>query len=262
MPTPVPRLPNLQRALRRSLIEHRDDDALSHIVADGLAPAERLDIYRNTFSRVLTAALRLSFPAVLGLVGEGFFEAAARIYIAHEPPRTACLDDYGVGVPAFLAQFEPAKSLPYLADVARLEWAVNRALHSKDAPPLSADRLALLAGSNGSRAAFVPHPALTLVRSEYPVDTIWRAVLDGDDGELRAVDLSCGGVWLLVERAGTSINVQRMSESPWRFTAQLGAGPRLPEAVVAETDFDAAALLADHLSKGRFVEVRLDANEH
>ena len=247
----------VQHAMRESLLNHQDDNLRAHIVADGLAPAERLDIYRNTLASVLTTALRLSYPAVQRLVGDDFFEGAAQIFISGEPPRSACLDDYGAGFASFLAGFKPAQSLDYLPDVARLEWAVNRALHAVEAAPLSPAHLANLAHSEATELSFVPLPSISLIRSDYPVDSIWRAVLDQDDAALQAIDLRSGTVWLLVERIETGISVQRMNEAPWRFTSALCGGRPLCAVLDGTEDFEPSALLADHLSKGRFVDARL-----
>jgi Putative DNA-binding domain len=252
----TPGLPELQRAMREGLVEGEDDDLRSHVVADGLDASQRLDVYRNTYASVLTTALRLSYPAVHRLVGADFFEGAARVFITAHPPSTACLDLYGAQFAAFLADFDPARSLEYLPDVARLEWAVNRALHAHDAPPLSPDRLRELAGLDGAQATLVAHPAVSTLRSQYPVDVVWRAVLDEDGAALGGVDLLNDPTWLLVERTSMGVNVQRMAQAPWRFTAALCGGATLDRALAEATDFDPTLLLADHFAKGRFIDVR------
>ncbi|MGH8241239.1 MAG: HvfC/BufC family peptide modification chaperone, partial [Steroidobacteraceae bacterium] len=60
----MPSLRDLQDAVRRSIIERDDVDAIAQIVANGIAPQDRLSIYRNTFTQTLIRALRLSYPAV------------------------------------------------------------------------------------------------------------------------------------------------------------------------------------------------------
>src|SRR5260370_23822662 len=110
-------------------MEGDEGDAAAYVRVGGVSAADRLSIYRNTLYGTLTNALRLSYPAVHRLVGAEFFEASAQKFIEDEPPRGAYLDDYGAGFPDFLARFPAAASVPYLPDVARLEWAVSRALH-------------------------------------------------------------------------------------------------------------------------------------
>ena len=101
----MPTLLDVERAFRATFLEPENGDAAEHVIADGISPDDRLDIYRNTFIAALTKALRLNFPAVLRLVGDEFFDAAARIFIEAHPPKSAWLDAYGGEFPAFLAAF-------------------------------------------------------------------------------------------------------------------------------------------------------------
>ena len=258
MKTAAPSLLELQRALRASLVTHDDRGISLHVVDAGMSPAERLGVYRNTFASVLTTALRLSYPAVHRLVGAEFFEGAVRVFIETSLPGSACLDDYGDEFPGFLSGFEPASSLSYLPDVARLEWAVCRALHAPDTEPLDTQRLVALAEAERARVSFALHPSVSLLRMDHPADLIWRAVLEEDDSTLSAIDPCAGPVWLLTERLSTGVEVRRMSESAWRFTSALCAGRLLAAAFNEAPDCDASALLADHLAAGRFIDFSLN----
>ena len=113
----MPALLELQQALGAQLF----GDAAS----PDLDSALRLAIYRNTCMSTLVNALRSSFPAVQRLVGTDFFEAGARDFIRLRPPASAYLNDYGADFPQFLRQFAPAAGVPYLGDVAELEWTVK-----------------------------------------------------------------------------------------------------------------------------------------
>src|SRR5438105_2439265 len=137
----VPALHELQRAVYHSLMERDGGGIATYVREDGVAAVDRLRIYRNTFYCTLTNALRLSYPAVHRLVGVDFFEAVAQAFIGAQPLRSAYLDEYGSGFPDFLARFPAATSVPYLFDVAQLEWAVTRALHAPDATPLNVVKL-------------------------------------------------------------------------------------------------------------------------
>ncbi len=249
----TPTLLELQRAIYRGIVERDDSPASAYILADGLAPEARINVYRNTFAGCLTTALRLSFPAVHRLVGAEFFESAARIFIEGAPPRSAYLDEYGAEFPDFLASFTPAASLPYLPGVGRLEWAVSRALHAPDIMPLDVSRLSTVDPEDHGRVAFVPHPSVGLVQAGHPVDEIWRSVLTRDDAALAAIDLDAGAVWLLIQRLEAGVDVKRLSEAAWRFTAALCAGQPLQDAMASTPDVDATNTLAEHLAAGRFV---------
>lgn len=248
----MPTLHEVQTAMRLRLLDG-GDSAITAVLADALVPLDRLSIYRNTSRSTLTKALRLNYPAVHRLVGENFFAAAADTFITMEPPRTAWLDVYGTGFPEFLASFEPAATLPYLADVARLERAVGRALHAVDAEPLEVSILVSLAASMVSPVRFKPHPSVGLVSSDYPVDAIWRAVLACDEAAIAAIDLASGAVRLLVERRPGEIGVTRITEGQWIFADALLAGHSLSAAMEAVNDPDAPVWLAEHLAAGHFV---------
>jgi uncharacterized protein len=253
----MPTLLEIQRAVYHSLVQRDDDPLAGHIVFDGIAGADRLNICRNTFVGSLTNALRLAYPAIHRLVGAEFFESAARIFIEAQPPRGAYLDAYGAEFPEFLAGFPSAASLAYLPGVARLEWAVNRALHAVDVEALDLSRLAALDPADHGRVVFQSHPSVSLVRADHPVDAIWRAVLAQDDAAMAAIDIGAGAVWLLVERQESGVEVRRLSEPEWRFAAELCASRPLQAAIAAAPETDAAILLADHLAAGRFVEFEI-----
>jgi len=274
MDSASPSLLEVQRALLASVADGRHQAAASLVPADGLEAAARLSIYRNTATSTLTGALRLTFPAVLKLVGEEFFEGATRVFIERHPARGAWLDDYGAEFASFIEQFPPAAGLPYLPDVAALEWAVSRALHAADVPAMDAERLAALSDGQSEQMRFVPHPALSLVRTNSPADSIWHAVLDGDDAALASIDLTDAPVHLLIERRvqasaeqhSTTVHVQRLNQAAWRLTAGLCAGRSLGIALRQNADADADRVLAEHLAIGRFIDFTLsrpvdDCNE-
>lgn len=249
----MPTLLEWQTAMRQCLL-HRDPAAASAMLATHVPP-ERLDIYRNTFLLTLTNALSLGFPAVKKLVGEAFFEGVASIFIAAHPPGAAWLDLYGGAFPDFLRSFAPAATVPYLGDVARLEWAVHGALRAPEVEPLDLARLGAVPPEDQGRVRFSAVPSLMLVEVGYPADSIWRAVLTEDDDGLRDIPLDSGPLHLLVERRAGGVEVERLGGPAWRFLARLCRGEPLA-AVLADSGqswpFDTAAALAEHLAAGRF----------
>ncbi len=269
----MPTLLELQRAMRASLVDRNDGPAAAMLAEN--VPADRLNVYRNTFVTGVTKALRLSYPAVHRLVGNDFFDGAALLFIVQHPPCAAYLDGYGADFPPFLRGFQPAAALEYLADVARLEWAVNRAIHAADVEPFDFKRLEALPPEDQVRVCFVPHPSITLLCADYPVDVIWRGVLGGDDATLAAVDLEAGPVCLLVERGAAGVEVSRLDTAAWHFAAALCEGRPLadvfaaclnptlpgsagvPPALPGRVGSGHEVWLAEHLAAGRFIDFRL-----
>lgn len=249
----MPTLPELQRSFARALCG-RETTALG--LVDSM-PA-RLEIYANTRRATLTQALALTFPAVRALVGAPFFDAMAWAFAATTPPASAYLNDYGARLPRFLRRYEPAASLIYLADVARLEWAVSRACHAPDAPRWDPRELSALDPGDLSGVIFIAHPSVATLRLAYPADRIWRAVLEQDEAAMRAIDLAAGPVHVLVERdPEDQVRVCRLLPSAWQFTRRLLAGQPLFQALAPAAE-SAAATLGEHLAAGRFIGCRPD----
>ncbi len=246
-----PKLRDVQRAFGDAI--YADDTRLAeHVIDDGIAAADRLRIYRNTAFSVLTDALRLVYPAVSRLVGMEFFDGAAVFFIRRYPPREAYLGNYGSEFAKFLTGFKPASSVPYLADVARFEWALNIAANALDAVAIDPSPLAAIGPASHSAVCFVPHPSLSLLNLQFPADVIADAVMARDDRAMAAIDLDSGPVWLSVHRGFDGVEAKRLSETEWHFTELLCADRTLGEAISAYPHVDAAKLLADHLLRGRF----------
>jgi len=136
-------------------------------------PAERrFAVYRNNVVVSLIDAMETGFPVIVKLVGEEFFRAMAGVFVRAHPPTSPVLARYGIDFPQFLENFEPVAHLPYLADVARLEFALREAYHAADAAPVAPGALA---HSRLMEARLRLAPATRVVASPYPIHAIWRA---------------------------------------------------------------------------------------
>jgi hypothetical protein len=261
----LPSLREVQHAFAHALLGV-DDGIGALVVTGGGAAEDRLRIHRDTFVAVASRALRLNHPAVERLVGTAFFASVAREYALAKPPAMAWLDAYGEGFAAFLGGLPSTAGVPYLADVARVEWAVSAALHAPDAAALDASALVSLAPEAQADLRFVAHPAVSLLRTETNADAIWRAVLERDEEALAAIDPGAGPRWLLVERTPEqSAAVVALSEGEWRLTSDLVQGVPLAHALAASvtmTDVDPARILAAHLAAGRFTAFEIPARRN
>src|SRR5258708_3075283 len=142
------------------------------IAHNAAVPARRFGVYRNNVVSGLVKALKSRFPVVEKIVGEEFFAAMARVFVMAQPPRSPLLATYGDDFPAFVAAFEPAREIPYLADAARLEAARTRAYHAADATPLGPGHFATLDSQALRDIRIEIHPSTEIVRSPFPIVTI------------------------------------------------------------------------------------------
>jgi hypothetical protein len=143
--------------------------------ARGAPDPARFAVYRNNVIASLGKALAQKFPVTLRLIGDDFFRGMARAFIAQNRPRSAIIAEYGCELPDFIEGFEAAGSVPYLADVARIEMAWTQAYHAADAIPIGVEALAGIAAEVLPATRLIRHPSAALIRSAYPTGSIWAA---------------------------------------------------------------------------------------
>lgn len=193
---------------------------------DGLPSAKRFAVYRNNVVAGLIDVLRAAFPATCRIVGDDFFNAMARIHVSRTPPASPIMLDYGAGFPDFVGVFEPAATLPYLSDVARLERAWVEAYHAAEAIPLAPAAFAGIDPASLSSIRLHLHSALRIVRSRFPAVRIWQ--MNIGDGVPVAIDLGAGEDALVV-RSQAEVAVHVLPQGAASFITALAA--RAPVAV-------------------------------
>jgi hypothetical protein len=197
----------------------------------------RYAVYRNNVTTSLADALVGIFPATRRLVGDDFFSGMAIAFARAHPPRSRLLFEYGHEFPAFIADFEPARGLPYLADVARIERAWLDAWHAADAEPISPQALGEMAPADLPAAVFCPHPALRILRSRYAAFTICAASRDDETGAAPIRGDVAEDV--LIARPGLTVTMRRLPPGAAAFLLALAAG-RGFEAAIGEGFADSA----------------------
>lgn len=164
-----------QTQFRASLLDASQPAPKGLVNPDGVQASKRFDVYRNNVAVSLSDALEAAFPIIRKLVGDKFFRAMAGVYLRKHPPSSPLMMFYGDKMPQFLRRFEPAKSLPYLSDMARIELAMRHAYHAADATPIDAQTLAALAPERLMSTKFKFAPATYVYASDFPIYGIYRA---------------------------------------------------------------------------------------
>ena len=224
---------------------------------EGAAPERRFAVHRTNVAAGWTGGLASRFPATEMIVGPAFFAAMARSFAGLHPPRSPVLLDYGDDLPDFIDNFEPAAGLPYLADVARLEVARGRAYHAADAVPLDPAALAQVPPERLAGLTVTLHPAASILRSRYPIVTIWA--MNAGEADLAPVEFRVGED-ALVGRPELSVTVRRLPPGAAAFLSALGAGAPLGSALATAAaeapDFDRAANIAGLFRAGLAIALR------
>lgn len=250
-------LERLQQTMARSVLGG-PSLGMSLLLESGRAnPYRRMRIYQNNTRASLTATLMTVFPVTVRMVDERFFRYAANEFIRENPPIEPRLVRYGADFPAFLRAFKGLEELPYVAETARLEWAIAEALDEASLPPVP---IAALKGREESRTPeLILQPSVRQVISHWPVLAIWSAHQDGGTptrGWRRKPERI--GLW----RAGDNIRFSRLSSAEFSFRYSLAMGLGLDKAVsralTHEPMFDLAGALARLFNDGLVACVRFD----
>jgi hypothetical protein len=217
-------------------------------------------VYRNTVFKGCIDALQANFPAVVRLVGEEWFRASAAVYVQASPPVDARLVNYGVDFAGFLADFEPARELTYLADVARLDRLWIEAHVAPEDTIADVATIASLPAERLERSVLRPHaaarwawfdaiPAYTIWRanreeSKVPEDLVWQAegaLLSRPRGEV---------IWRPLSAAGYAF----LEASAERLTFEAAA----QRALDAQPNADLGVIVGELLAAGAFGQIHGD----
>ena len=222
---------------------------------------ERLAAYRANARANYRNALAATYPVVKRLTGAPFFNTAVDEFVAAHPPVSGDLNVYGEHLAGFLQRYTPAATLPYLPDVARLEWAIDEANRAADVPRVPDAVLAALAMVAPERlpnARLVLNVSCRLVASAFPIMQIWR-VNQPDRSGAERVDLDEGGILLLVRRDLDGVVLQSLSAGEHAFLSVLAQrstfGAAIDAALSAESSFDLGAVLQAHIAAGTIAAV-------
>jgi hypothetical protein len=249
-----------QRRFRDALLNHDARLVDRQIRSDGLPIDRRLGIYRNNVFTNLREALRALFPVTDKLVGQEFFDYAANEYIHRYPSPAGDLNQFGEYLAEFFSAFEPAAGLPYLPDVARLEWLAHMVYQAGEHNSMAIQQLATVTPERYGDLHFILNPACALLVSAYPVHRIWHVNQSGYVGD-PIVDLNAGGVRLLLQRHAALIELQTLSVGEWELLSLLAQdkdfATACAQALHAEPTLNLGDTLARLVTQATLVDFRV-----
>ncbi len=253
---PHERQPSYAGAFAAALIDPERETPAIVAGRAGKGAVRRYNVYRNNVTVSLIDALAAVYPAVQRITGVDFFRAMARFHIRATPPTSPLLFEYGRDFPTFIERYEHARTMPWLADTARLERAWLDAYHAEDAAPLAAEALAAVAPERFADLVFIAHPATRIVRSPFSVVTIFAANRSGENVG-RIDDSSPEDA--LITRPDLDVVVRHLPPGGAVFLSNLMSGQSLGEAATsaleASPGFDIAANIAGMIEAGAFAAI-------
>lgn len=226
------------------------DRGLMAYTANGHALAERT---------LLTA-----YPVIAALLGSENFAALACDLWHRHPPTRGDLAEWGNDLPNLLAHSAQLADTPYLADVARAEWALHSAAGAADVAP-DLPSFARLASEDPEGLALTLAAGTTVISGPYPVATLVLAHRHQQPSLAEAASRLRKGVAenALVWRQGLQPRLAECSAAAARLVRSLQSGSDLPQALDAahqhdtpiDTSFDFSGWLNGAVTEGLVIGV-------
>lgn len=249
----MPALRELQRDFAQALISPHDA-AFASCLSGAYGP-ERFQLYRLTIAGILGKALESVYPVCTRLVGTRCFDGLARHYLRDAPSQSGDLHELGETFADFLAATPLVAELPYLPEVARLEWAYHRVFHAADSPALDTQRLSEIDPAHCGALVFKLAPACGLLEASYPIHLIWAANQPDQDGSLSITQTA---THLLIQRRANRIELLPLSRDEYMFLHSLQTGQPLATAVAAalaaDDQFNPNDTLLRHVARATLID--------
>jgi len=204
-------------------------------VPEGVDASARLAVHGDGYLARVGESLRAAYPAVAHILGDSSFESLAARYLDGLDPEQRNLNYVGFALPGFLSTDPLSNDLPFLADLAQLEWAVLECFHSERAEPADLTGCGHWTLDDWEIARIEFQPGLALVHSQWPICALRDArMLSRSEID---IDLVGHPECALVHRQGFEVVVQAIGRTEARIMARLGQGVSLGE-VTADLEAD------------------------
>lgn len=160
--------------LQREMVSHirrrigNGADTLSPIID----PPERLRVYAEGFPARVEESLSESFEAIKHILGRSLFHRMSHDYAQGVISKHYDLSQIGRGLAGFLKGYSLTAELPFLPDLARLEWAAMRAFHSQTTGPWNMSEAEQTRLTQGT-VRLKMHESIGLVSSSWPIADLW-----------------------------------------------------------------------------------------
>ncbi|KCZ93476.1 DNA-binding domain-containing protein [Hyphomonas johnsonii] len=230
--------------------------ALQPLMKDHAHPGQRANVYRNSGILACVEALRSNYSRLARMMGDEFFGAMARAYVASKPPSVRSLVGYGASLPPFLAAADSQHGLPWLSNLALLDRAWLAAHLASDARPLSADSVARHGPDALMHTLIDLSPSARLVETDWGLTALWSA-LDAGNAPSRETPIPQRTEYVLFWRPDGEVRMRQLSHGEYTFLQSLARGHAIGAAcemaLSAQPDIDLSSLIAGTFASGIFV---------
>ncbi|MEH6444174.1 MAG: DNA-binding domain-containing protein [Oceanospirillaceae bacterium] len=222
----------LQDSFAKYLL-HQSVDLEELNIVGPFSAQQLMNLYRNNFYISITEYLEACFPSVKALVGEQFFSQLAKAFIIQEPLASASIELYGEKFAKFIQHCEQAKSLPYLYDIAHLDWVLDRAKSVVEYTDFPFAQLQQVSAQEQLKIRFQLQPNTVLINARCPLLKIWHGI---KSGELESIDIQQQELVIVHPDKEEGVKCYNISQNQYDFLSAVANGNCLEE-LAAVDDF-------------------------
>lgn len=253
-----------QQQLMRALAGDIDTADLQGLLRMPLAQQARgWRAYQVNAAASAQRALAAAYPTVQQLLGDETFAGLARALWRAHPPASGDLAAWGDALANYLASAAPLASEPYLADMARLDWALHRADLASD-DDAAATGLQQLASVDPAQLFLHLRTGHAVLCSGHPVHTLWQAHRDPAADRwapARRALANAQAEAVRVRRQGWQAVAERIDLATARFELSVLQGASLATALArADGAFAFEPWFVDTLQRGALAAVTTSAS--
>lgn len=225
----------------------RQQDALYKVIK-GQSEDEkrtRFRVYQNNVFVSLIDALADIFPVTQQLVGDEFFRAMAREFVQNSLPTSPVISEYGRHFDDFIRGFTPANSVPFLADMAALEYQLLALTNTLEYPTLDHEQVSVAFGQVEDPSALrlsLP-PNIHIVVTTFAIGSLYLAHKNQQHHTIADITLN-KNEHLLLAKSGLYAQLRVISPPESEFITHLMTGNTLGDALPDDNDFDLGTSLA------------------
>ena len=186
----------------------------------------RISVYQHNVDGALVDYMAEAFPAVKGVVGEDYFTQMVRSYYREQPPSYGNIYQFGSDF-AQSGKYFDHRALPYLSDLAKLEWLLHSTYFAKQGVAVD------MRSINQQQLMTMPVvlcPSMVVLESSFPIVAIHSQSLPSYQGEV-AVDLTAGGDKVIIFKMAGQAQMQRVEKSTLAMISAIQASGRLLDAI-------------------------------
>lgn len=170
------RLAQLQRAFGDMLLGQ--EASIAEAIVDGRPGYRaRLQVYRNHFLVSLQDAIYATYPRCCLFLGDGRFRALARSFVLQHPPQDSCMVNYGGRFSDYLASVPDLEDAEIVADLARLEWQMERCSLLPQVTAFPFEQLGAVDPDDYEALVLRPAASLRMWEAGFAVDSLYDALV-------------------------------------------------------------------------------------